>query len=193
MIYWSIALGFLLGSVPFGFLVARLRKVDIRQFGSGNVGATNVFRILGPGPGLLVFLLDFLKGAFAIYLAMYLGLNPLWIIMTGLAAILGHSFSPFLKFKGGRGVATGLGVLLGIAPDIFVFILIISAIIIWATRYVSVASIIGSITTTILMFVLNKPAPYSWTVFIITIVIILRHLPNIKRLLAGKELKMGSK
>ena len=193
MVYLSLTAAFLLGSIPFGFLIARLKKIDIRQFGSGNVGATNVARILGPKYGILVFLLDLLKGACATYLAMHLGLPPFWIIMTGLAAILGHSFSPFLRFKGGRGVATGFGVLLGIAPDIFVFILIISAIIIWATRYVSVASIVGSITTTILMFVLNKERTYSWAILIITVMIILKHIPNIKRLMAGKELKVGGK
>jgi len=183
---------YLLGSLPFGYLIAKLKKVDIRKHGSGNIGATNVFRTLGPVAGLAVFLLDLLKGTVSILLAQHLTQNPWLIVLAAAAAVLGHTFPVFLKFKGGRGAATGLGVLLGVAPDIFLAAFIIVALIIWITRYVSLASIITPVLVTLAFFLLNRPLPYSLVAALVTILIIIRHIPNIKRLLAGTESKIGA-
>ncbi|MFA5840321.1 MAG: glycerol-3-phosphate 1-O-acyltransferase PlsY [Candidatus Margulisiibacteriota bacterium] len=186
-----LTLSYLLGSIPFGYLVARYKRIDIRQHGSGNIGATNVFRILGTNAGVTVFILDVLKGSLAVYLGLHFSHNPWFIILCGLAAIIGHSFSPFLKFTGGRGVATGLGVLLGIAPDIFVFAFLFAALVIYVTRYVSVASILTVTLVTFALIILGRPLPYCLVALIVTILIIVRHIPNIKRLMNGTENKIG--
>ncbi len=187
-----LILSYFLGSIPFGYLVARYKRIDIRQHGSGNIGATNVFRTLGTSAGVTVFILDVLKGTLAVYLGLQFSQNPWFIILCGLAAIIGHSFSPFLKFTGGRGVATGLGVLLGIAPDIFVFAFLFAALVIYVTRYVSVASILTVILVTFSLIILGRPLPYSLIALIVTILIIVRHIPNIKRLMSGTENKIGA-
>ncbi|MBU1026466.1 MAG: glycerol-3-phosphate 1-O-acyltransferase PlsY [Candidatus Margulisbacteria bacterium] len=184
---------YLLGSVPFGFLIAKLWKIDIRQHGSGNVGATNVWRTINPAAGLLVFALDLLKGTAPILLAQQFTSNYWLIILAGIAAVLGHTYSIFLKFKGGRGSATGLGMLLGIAPDIFVFAFIAVAILIYTTRYVSVASILTPLGVTVAFWLLNRPLPYCLLATLVTIIIIMRHIPNIKRLLNGTERKISFK
>ena len=182
---------YLLGSIPFGFLIAKIWGVDVRAKGSGNIGATNVLRTVGVVPGILALLLDVLKGTLAIFLARLFFADPLIIIMCGLTGVLGHSFSIFLKFKGGKSVATGLGLLLGIAPEIFLFTVIIFAISLILCRYVSVSSIIASIIAAVSFFVLGKPIAYSIVSSLIAFLIVLRHLPNIKRLLAGTEPKIG--
>ncbi|MFC1540492.1 glycerol-3-phosphate 1-O-acyltransferase PlsY [Candidatus Margulisiibacteriota bacterium] len=188
-----IMLGYLLGSLPFGYLVPRIWNIDIRKFGSGNIGATNVFRTLGPKAGVAVFALDLAKGAVPTLLALQMTTDHWLIILTGVAAILGHTFPVFMKFKGGRGAATGLGVLLVIAPDIFLGAVILVALIILVTRYVSVASMLGSVSVTAAFYLLQRPLPYIIVAGSVTLLIILRHIPNIKRLLAGTELKIGIK
>ena len=184
---------YLLGSIPFGFLMARKQKIDIRKHGSGNIGATNVLRTLGPKFAATVFSLDMFKGTVAIYLARYFTDNAWLIILAGLAAVLGHTFPIFLKFKGGRGAATGLGILLGIAPDIFFFAFTLVVIIVAATRYVSVASMVTPLAVTVALWLLNRPVAYTTFAGAVSILIILRHIPNIKRLLRGKEPKIGKK
>lgn len=189
----ALAISYALGSIPFGILISKLFNVDIRQHGSGNIGATNVLRTLGPIPGLIVFILDILKGTAAVYLSQSVSQDPLIIIGCGLAAVLGHSYSIFLRFKGGRGAATGLGILLGIAPDVFLGALIIVILIIGITRYVSIASMTTPILVTLAFIVLNRPLPYSIVAGVITILIIIRHIPNINRLLNKTEPKIGEK
>lgn len=188
-----ILLAYLLGSIPFGWLVARFWQVDIRRHGSGNIGATNVFRTLGPLAGGLVFALDFLKGWLAVYLGYWLGGDPVFVLLLGFGAILGHMFSIFLGFKGGKGAATGLGVLAGLAPDIFIIAMVMAIILITTTRYVSVASMVTALAATIMMFVFNKPLPFTLLVALVTAFIIIRHRTNIARLLAGTENKVGRK
>jgi glycerol-3-phosphate acyltransferase PlsY len=116
MVYWLLLASYLLGSLPFGLIVAAFWRVDIRKYGSGNIGATNVLRTLGIVPGSLVFALDLLKGTLAVILAANYVTEPLLIVGCGLAAVLGHTFSLFLKFRGGRGAATGLGFCSGSRP-----------------------------------------------------------------------------
>jgi acyl phosphate:glycerol-3-phosphate acyltransferase len=181
---------FFLGSIPFGFIVARIWKIDIRRYGSGNIGATNVFRTLGPVAGIFVFVLDLLKGTAAILLLAQFTNNHWLIILGGILAILGHTFSPFLKFKGGRGSATGLGVLLGIAPEIFLIAFIIVACIVALTRYVSLASVLTPPIVLAIFVIQQRPLPYTLAVLSITLLIIYRHIPNIKRLLNKTENKV---
>lgn len=184
---------YLIGSIPFGYLISRVWNIDIRRFGSGNIGATNVFRTLGPVPGVIVFGLDMFKGTLPVSLAINLGLHPWLVILTGIVAVIGHAYPIYLNFKGGKGAATGLGILLGIAPDIFVAALLIAVLIIYASRYVSLASIITPILVTILFFSLKRPLAYSLAAGLVTIIIIVRHIPNIKRLMNGTENKIGLK
>ena len=186
-----LIVSYLLGSIPFGYIMGKLYDKDITQSGSGNIGATNIFRLLGPTAGGIVFALDLLKGTAAVLLSFKLTNSPIIIIGAGAGAILGHTFSVFMKFKGGRGVAVGLGVLLGIAPDIFLISLLWAIAIIAITRYVSVASITGSVLATFLMFTANKPMPFCLLVLSAAILIIYKHRPNLRRLLAGTEGKIG--
>jgi glycerol-3-phosphate acyltransferase PlsY len=185
-----ILLGYLSGSIPFGYLVAKWRGIDIRKTGSGNIGATNITRNLGWGAGIAVFALDFFKGAAPTLLALSYLKDPLQIVLVGLAAIAGHSFSIFLKGKGGKGAATGLGVLCVIAPDILLFTAILAAILIFTTRYVSVGSILGAVAVAALMFILGKPLPYALVSLLAAALITIRHIPNIQRLMSGTERKI---
>ena len=189
LIFWAIV-AYLLGSIPFGVLVARVWNVDIRRRGSGNIGATNVFRTLGPLPGALVFLLDFLKGTLAVYIGYWVGGNPMVVLLMAGAVILGHMFPVFLRFQGGKGAATGLGVLFALAPDIFLIGLLLAGVIIYTTRYVSVATLVTSLAVTIMMFSFHRPLPYSLLTLLATVFIWLRHRANLQRLRQGKELKI---
>jgi glycerol-3-phosphate acyltransferase PlsY len=189
LIFWAVA-AYLLGSIPFGVLVARVWNVDIQRHGSGNIGATNVFRALGPVPGALVFLLDFLKGALAVYIGYWVGGDPLVVLLMAAAVLLGHMFPVFLRFRGGKGAATGLGVLFGLAPGIFFIGLVLAGVIIYATRYVSLATLSTSLAITLMMFAFHQPLPYCLLTVVATVFIWLRHLPNIQRLRQGTELKV---
>jgi len=193
MLVLYLLAGYLLGSVPFGLIIGKIWNIDIREYGSGNIGATNVYRSLGIIPAALVFLLDLLKGTLAVYLGYWAGGDPQVIILLGVSVIFGHMFSLFLGFKGGRGAATGLGVLLGLAPEIFAVSAIFAALLIVATRYVSVASVITPFLVASLMFFLHKPLPYSIAALLVAVLIVLRHAPNLSRLLKGTEPKIGVK
>ncbi|MGB9612935.1 MAG: glycerol-3-phosphate 1-O-acyltransferase PlsY [Candidatus Margulisiibacteriota bacterium] len=191
-IYFAyIFLAYLLGSIPFGVIVSKIWNIDIRRYGSGNIGATNVFRVLGIVPGAIVFILDLLKGALAVYLGYWLGGDPLLILFLGVSAIFGHMYSIFLGFKGGKGAATGLGVLLGIAPEIFLISSIFAASVIALTRYVSIGSITSAFLVVALMSLFHKPISYTIASFLVAIFVLIRHLPNLKRLLQGTEPKIG--
>lgn len=189
---------FVLGSVPFGYLVAMCRGVDVRQVGSGNIGATNVHRALGAGPGLLVFVLDFLKGAVPPWIALAAiptGGKPEIVVMAayaGLAAILGHCFSPFLGFRGGKGVATGLGAVAGVSPVAAVASFAIFVLLLIVTRYVSLASLVAVAALPLVALALGQAAllvPFG----LLALLIFSRHTGNIKRLAAGTERKFGSR
>ena len=181
---------YLLGSIPIGLLVAKFKGIDIRRYGSGNIGATNVFRILGTGPGLIVLIGDMIKGIIAVWVGGAIE-GPNLALIAGLTAIAGHSWSIFLNFSGGKGVATAGGVLLALAPGVVAVALAVWVTIVVLFRYVSLASIIAAITVPFLMVLFGKP----WSLFgfglLAAVLIIYRHKPNIKRLLAGKELKIG--
>jgi glycerol-3-phosphate acyltransferase PlsY len=182
-----ILLSFLIGSIPFGQLVAKAYHIDLREHGSGNVGATNVVRTLGKGPGALVFALDFLKGVLATWIAALLIGTSFSIASAGFFVILGHIFSPFLNFKGGKGVATGIGTMVFIAPEIFAVCFLVWIIVFALTRYVSLGSLIVAVLVIVLMLVFNKPLPLTLGVICSSLLIISRHSSNIKRLRSGTE------
>jgi len=190
-----ITICYLLGSVPFGYIVGKLfKKIDIREFGSGNIGATNAFRILGPSLASLVAIGDIGKGIFSVYLVKYLNIDSSLILaIAGLAVICGHDWSLFLGFKGGKGIATTFGVVFALNPMIAILALIVGGVVVITTRYVSLASIFAVIS--IFVFTILFKQPYEYIVFsaIILILGIFNHKDNIKRLKLKKERKIGEK
>jgi len=186
---------YLLGSIPFGYIVGKLfKKVDIRELGSGNIGATNAFRILGPSLASLVLLGDVGKGILSIYLVRFLNIDNLLILtIAGLAVICGHDWSLFLRFKGGKGIATTFGVVFALNPIISVLALTVWGIVVITTRYVSLSSV--SAVISIFIFAILFKQPYEYIIFsaIILILGIFQHKENIERLKSKKERKIGEK
>ena len=190
--------GYLLGSVPTGLILSRLfAKVDPRKTGSKNIGATNIFRTAGKTLGILTLLGDLLKGAIPVGIAMQWGLTDqwgvsanLWVAIAALCAFLGHVFPIFLGFKGGKGVATALGVYLLISPTAVLIELFIFSGIVWKWRFVSLGSITCAVTIPILIaFFRSDSQAYFILSVIIAALILYRHQSNISRLLQGTESK----
>jgi len=198
-----LVFSYLVGAIPVGLIVGKLsRGIDIRNYGSGNIGATNVLRTLGPVPAAVVFVGDTAKGLAAVLLAKALVTGPhapYLVIAAALLSVVGHSASPFLGFRGGKGVATSLGVFIGISPLIAVIAFGLWIVLVAAFRYVSVASIIASFSVSIQMLfsghVYGKSTPYPYTAFalVAALLILFRHRSNIGRLLSGTEPKFGQK
>jgi acyl-phosphate glycerol 3-phosphate acyltransferase len=194
----TFLIGYLIGGVPFGYLVARWRGVDILSQGSGNIGATNVGRVLGRRLGIVVFCLDFAKGAvpvaIALRLAPVLGVTPVVLAVTaGLAAFLGHVFPIYLRFRGGKGVATGAGVVSVLLPTATLAALVVWLVVVCATGYVSVASITAALTLCIVHLVAT-PTPLAQDNLVLTIfclvaagLVLVRHRANLGRLRRGEE------
>lgn len=180
-------LAFFLGSIPFALLAGKITGIDLRKQGSGNLGATNVFRVLGWKWGLFIFLLDGIKGYIPTFIALDMSDDPLIHILIGFLAILGHSLSPFVKFKGGKGAATGLGVIAALSPNVFGIVFAIAVILIGLFRYVAPVTILCSVITPILQYYLGYPEEYAVVTAFIAIFIIIRHKDNIRRLLRGEE------
>jgi acyl phosphate:glycerol-3-phosphate acyltransferase len=178
---------YLLGSVPTGLLLARALGVNIRETGSGNIGATNVYRTLGRKIGILTLIGDCLKGLIPVLVAKWLGLPDLWIAAVGLAAFLGHVYTVFLGFKGGKGVATALGVFLGAAPLSVLAGLVVFALVLYKWRYVSAASIAAAAVVPIAITVTTCKPELIAMACIIAALIIFKHRDNIGRLRAGTE------
>ncbi len=174
---------FFFGAVPYAYIIAKIfSKLDIRKEGSGNVGATNVLRVLGPLPGILVLVLDILKGFLVVKFA------PQNIIyLSGFLVIVGHCWTPFLKFKGGKGVATTLGVLAGISFGYFGYVILIWLIIFSIFKIVSLASVTAAIFLPIILIIKSEPIPALIFVVLYSAIIVYRHKQNIQRLLEGKE------
>ena len=195
----TLALAYLIGSVPSGVLVTRLwRGVDIRSYGSGSTGTTNVLRTLGPKAAVLVFVLDVAKGAAGVAVAKLLDVDHLAVALAGVLVVVGHMWPVFARFRGGKGVATGLGVLLFLWPVVGVSSFA-GAVIASATRYVSVGSLVGATTgmTFLAVLIVRDQVEIEYLAFAIPVVLLIyaRHLENIVRLVKGKErrLSFGSK
>ena len=191
---------YLIGSIPSGLVIGKLKHIDVREYGSGNIGTTNVVRTLGARYGAIVLIADVLKGVIAVLLARYTIETPTGEMAAGFAAVAGHDWSLFLRFKGGRGVATSLGGLLPMvmpAPMSGVTGLGVFVLVALASRYVSLASIVGSFGAVVAMAVFMGfgLVPWQYLVYIVVVVawIIFQHRDNISRLLSGTESKLGQK
>ena len=182
-----VVFGYLLGSVPFGLVIARARGVDIRQRGSGNIGATNVARNLGKKLGVLVLLLDALKGALPVIGATLLGLEPLVICAVGWAAIVGHCFPVWLGFRGGKGVATSLGVLIVIDPAVTALSAVAFAMVVGATRMVSLGSLVAMSSFPIAAWALGRPSALVLLGVATAAVVLIQHRDNLRRIVRGTE------
>jgi glycerol-3-phosphate acyltransferase PlsY len=188
-----IIIGYLIGSIPFSYLIPRwMGRIDIRQHGSGNTGTTNVVRTLGLKIGIVAFLGDFLKGIVPAIIGFVL-FSTLGGIIGGASAILGHCYSIWLKFKGGKGIATSAGVLIVLMPLILIILLTIQFIIIFATKIMSLASISSAILLPILTALLYSNNELLYFSIFLAIFVIFKHKDNIKRLLQGEENKLSIK
>lgn len=197
----GLIISYCLGSIPTAYIISRLfKKIDIRNFGSGNVGATNVFRVLGKLPGILVLIIDIIKGILATaFLPDILGLpQVIYRVIFGLTAVLGHIWTVFLKFKGGKGVATSLGILLGLAIRITGLWLVLTlSILSWIvvfilSGFVSLASMLVVFLTPIYMLIFNQGIELVGLSIILCVIIVSRHASNIKRLLNGTESRVDA-
>ena len=187
----AAAISYLLGSIPNGLILGKaIWGVDLRQHGSKNIGATNAWRTIGKVGGISIFALDFLKGAVSAYLGLHLGGSELAGVLCGILAIAGHSWSVFLAFKGGKGVATGLGVIAALMPEVTLIVFAVWFAIVYFTGYVSLGSIIGAALVPILTLFFGLHTEFLILGLIAAVFIIYRHKSNIERLLNGTESKI---
>ncbi|WP_088102222.1 glycerol-3-phosphate 1-O-acyltransferase PlsY [Halalkalibacter urbisdiaboli] len=193
-------IGYLLGSISFSYIIAKkIKKVDIRQHGSGNAGATNTLRVLGVGPAVSVLALDIFKGVIAVWIGVFLAPNDsgLFPAIAGLAAILGHNWPVYYGFRGGKGVATTIGVLASLVFFPALFAGVIAIISIFITRYVSLGSLLFVLFTPIFTSIFLHTYDYPSLYIVLTVVVALlsfwRHRTNIQRLFTGTESKIGQK
>jgi glycerol-3-phosphate acyltransferase PlsY len=190
----------LLGSIPFGYLIGRIAGIDIRKIGSGNIGATNVVRILGKRYGYPVFTLDFLKGFGAVKISMSIAADvrpelsspEMFGVLAAVCSVIGHCFSPWLKFKGGKGVATSAGALFGLMPLAALIGAAVWILIFWLTRYVSLASVATAVALPLVILVIDwnnqtYRKPLFFFSVIIAAVVVWQHRSNLSRLVRGKE------
>ena len=184
-------IAYLVGSIPSGLILGKLFwHTDLRNYGSHNIGATNAWRTLGKVPGIIVFLADSLKGQAGVLLGLSLVGTPLAAVIGGLLAIIGHSFSIFLRFRGGKGVATSLGVLTMLMGNVTLIVFVLWFTIVYMTRYVSLGSVVAGVITPILAALFAYPMEYIVFTVIAALLVIVRHRENIKRLMNGTENKI---
>ena len=194
--FLMLAFGYLLGSMPNGYLAGKwIAGIDLRLKGSGSTGATNVLRHVGKWPALIVFLLDVIKGAIPVVVARSFGLNDYWQVVAGLAALIGHIWPVWLGWKGGKAVATGLGMLLGLTWQVGIACFGIFLTVLSITRIVSLSSVISALSLPFLMLLsfqdnTFRPA-FLYLGIVTTAMVIWRHRSNLKRLSKGEEPKIG--
>lgn len=187
-------MGYTIGSIPFSFLVARGFGVkDVRTVGSGNVGATNVMRSAGKVPGFLALILDGLKGAATVWLARVFSTSEVEICLAGLFAVIGHLFPVWLGFRGGKGVATGAGLFIPLAPAALGVSIATFVIVLGAARYVSLASILASLALPVAAYLLGAGTVVALTALVAALMVVAKHHANISRLMKGVEPKLGAK
>lgn len=184
---------YLIGSIPFGVVMARAQNLNIREHGSGNIGATNVARVMGKKAGLLTLLGDVLKGVIVVFAAGSFYEKPMLVALAGLMVFLGHLYSIFLKFKGGKGVATSLGLFSYIMPWATLCSVGVFSVCLWITGYVSIGSISAAITLPLFAIFFKLPLPYIYLAVIVGILTVQRHYGNILRLIEGTEAKFLKK
>jgi len=177
---------YLMGALPFGYLFGKLRGIDLRAHGSGNIGTTNAFRVLGQKAGIIVFLCDLAKGLIPALLGKIF-LGPGWGAAAGLLAVIGHNWSVFLRFRGGRGVATAAGAVLALMPKVILLAFGIWVVVVFLLGYISLGSIIASLSVPVIALIFREPWIYFLFIVPALIFIVFKHLPNIRRLRRGTE------
>lgn len=188
-----LLVSYLLGSLPTGYLVCRwVKEADIRQLGSGNIGATNVVRVLGKKWGGLVLGVDIGKGFLPVFAVMAWWNQPIWALLAGAAAIIGHSKTVWLRFSGGKAVATGAGTVLGLDPLVGAILLGLWVVLVLTTRYVSVASMVAAAALPVLLAAHAQPRSFVVYGLAVAILVIVRHQSNLQRLWQGTEHKVGT-
>jgi len=194
----SFLIGFFSGAIPFGFIISKLKGIDIRKHGSGNIGFSNVFRTVGKIEGISVLFLDIAKGFLPVLLFIrYYGYH--YGIIAGIAAMLGHMFTPVLKFKGGKGVATGLGIFIGLSPLSALFTFIVWLIVVVISRYISLGSLTAAIALPLFIYFSRFIGRDEYNIFLliftifVCLLVIIMHRSNIKRLVKGKENRFSLK
>ena len=186
----ALIVGYLLGSLPFGYWAGRLKGVDLRTAGSGNTGGTNAVRVLGPKVGVPVIVLDIAKGAVAAWIGGEIG-GADAAVLASVAAVLGHAFPFWLRFRGGKAVATGAGTMLALVPWIGVTVFIIWIVVGLVTRYVSVASIVAAFSYSVLCVISGQPWAITAYTFVAALFVLWRHRENVARLRAGTENRLN--
>jgi glycerol-3-phosphate acyltransferase PlsY len=186
----AIVIGYFIGSIPFAFLVARWHGIDLRVAGSGNVGATNVLRTGGVSAGIVVLLLDGLKGALAVMVAQRLTTGSVTPVAAGLASVVGHIFPVWLRFRGGRGVATAAGTFAVLAPFAVAAAAVIFTVVVWVTRFVSLGSV-SAATILPVISALTEVSVVTVGAVVTAVLIVFRHRDNLQRVMAGTERRVG--
>ena len=186
-------LSYLAGGIPTGYLISRrLKGIDIREHGSGNPGAANVYRVVGRGAGAATLFVDALKGFFPVLMARYFFPTTYWVqILCGAAAIVGHVWTIFLGFRGGKGVATSAGVFLALLPKPMLGAIAVFAAGVALTGHISVGSMAAALLFPFFALILREPLPLTGMAFAAGILILLKHIPNFRRLVLGEELHFG--
>jgi glycerol-3-phosphate acyltransferase PlsY len=187
-----MVMAFLIGSIPFGIIIAKFKGVDLKKVGSGNIGATNVLRSLGKTPAIFTLLGDILKGTIAVALARFFNVSVFQEGLIGLASVVGHNFSIFLGFKGGKGVATSFGVLFIYSPMVGLLTAIIWLLVVIISRYSSLGALLSFalLPFNMIIFDVKEKIPIA---ILLTLFVFIRHISNINRLIKGEERKIGQR
>ncbi|MBI4744499.1 MAG: glycerol-3-phosphate 1-O-acyltransferase PlsY [Actinobacteria bacterium] len=189
-----LALSYLIGSIPSGLIIGKtIYKIDLREYGSGNIGATNAYRNISPLAGIIIFISDVTKGAIPVLLAKWVIGGDIIPLAAGMFTIIGNIWSIYLKFHGGKGISTTTGILIALLPKVILILTIIWAIILIITRYVSLASIMVALLFPVMILYFKYPLPYTIFSFIVMLIVLYRHRSNFKRLIEGKELRLGDR
>ncbi len=186
-----LALAYVVGAIPVGYVVARALGIDIRRHGSGNIGATNVLRAVGRGPAVVTLAGDIAKGYTGAWVGSLAGPEAWWAALGALLAVVGNCWSVFLRFRGGKGVATGLGAFLRATPWAILPAAIVWLVLVGSFRIVSLASLCAAFGLPVAVFALGYPLPTVWAAVAVTLIIVARHGDNIARLLRGTERRFG--
>jgi acyl phosphate:glycerol-3-phosphate acyltransferase len=189
----AVTLGYFVGSIPFAYLLSRHRGIDLRRAGSGNVGASNVLRTTGVRAAVLAMALDGVKGTLAVLMAHLLSAGPVATVVAAFASVVGHVYPVWLRFRGGKGVATAAGAFAVLAPEALGIASVVFVITVIVTRFISVGSIAGALTLVIVAAVSDVPGGVAIGATASTIVIIYRHRGNLARLVAGTERRIGQR
>lgn len=191
--YLIFILAYFLGAIPFAYLAGQYKGIDVRKHGSGNMGTTNAFRLLGAKWGILVLLGDALKGALSAWLG-YWALGPWGGIIGGLLAMAGHSWNPFFGFRpSGKGVAAGFGIIIVLMPKIMVIAIALFILVVATTRYVSMGSCLGALSVAVASFAFPEPMAYRVFGLVAAIIVLFLHRANFQRVLQGTEHRFGEK